>query len=58
MPIVRIDMWEGRTKEQKEKLARKITDAFIEIGTAEESVQVEFCDFKKENWAIKGKLCG
>ncbi len=58
MPMVRIDMWKGRTREQKAKLARRITDAFVEIGVPAEVVQVSFCDFKKEDWAIKGELCG
>lgn len=58
MPVVRVDMWEGRTKEQKARLARKITDAFVEIGTPEDAVWIEFCEYKKENWAMKGVLCG
>lgn len=57
MPIIKVEMWEGRNKEQKAKLARKITDAFVEIGTPAEVVQIVFCEHKKEDWAIEGKLC-
>ncbi len=32
MPIVRITMFEGRTKEQKQELARVITEAVVNIA--------------------------
>ena len=34
MPIVRVEMWPGRTHEQKQDLAKAITDAVVEIGKA------------------------
>ena len=58
MPVVRIDWWEGRTREQKAKLAEAITKNMVEIaGTPREHVWVVFKDVKKSDWAIGGNLC-
>ena len=57
MPIVRVEMWPGRTHEQKQKLARAITDAMVEIGkTTPEATIIVFEDVPKENWAQSGVL--
>jgi len=57
MPIVRIEMWEGRTQAQKAELARVITDAVAAIAhTTPESTIVIFDDIARENWASGGKL--
>ena len=42
MPIVRVEMWPGRTHEQKSELARAITDAVVNIAktTPEETIVV------------------
>jgi 4-oxalocrotonate tautomerase len=50
-------MWKGRTKEQKAELARRITDALVEVAkTDPEHVHIIFEDVEKENWAIGGIL--
>ena len=52
MPIVRVEMWPGRTHEQKQKLAKAITDAMGEIGkTTPEATLIVFEDVDKSNWA-------
>lgn len=56
MPVVIVEMWAGRTIEQKKLLARGITAAFTEIGTAADHVHIIFKDNPKHNWAIAGKL--
>ena len=57
MPVIEIKLWEGRTREQKAEMAKRITDAVVEIGkTAPENVQIIFCDSAKCDWAIAGKL--
>jgi 4-oxalocrotonate tautomerase len=59
MPVVRVTMWKGRSKEQKAKLAQAITRAMVEIaGTTPEHVHIIFEDVEKEDWAIAGRLCG
>ena len=56
MPVVIVEMWEGRTIEQKKQLVEGITSSFAEINTPPEAVQVILRDVPKHNWAIGGKL--
>jgi 4-oxalocrotonate tautomerase len=57
MPIVRVEMWSGRTVAQKAELARVITDAVVNIAhTTPEATIVVFEDISKENWAQSGVL--
>ncbi|OGO04179.1 MAG: hypothetical protein A2Y60_05860 [Chloroflexi bacterium RBG_13_54_9] len=57
MPIVRIEMWPGRTHAQKAELARVITEAIVTIAhTTPEATIIVFEDVAKENWAQGGVL--
>ena len=57
MPIVRVEMWTGRSQSQKAELARVITDAIVAIAhTTPEATTVIFEDIAKENWAVGGVL--
>ncbi len=56
MPVVIVEMWEGRTIEQKKQLVKGITSAFVEIGTPARAVQIILKDNAKHDWAIEGKL--
>ena len=57
MPIVHVEMWQGRTKAQKAELARVITEAIVTIAhTTPEATTVIFEDVARENWAIGGVL--
>lgn len=57
MPTIHIELFEGRTTEQKAALAREITDACVkQIGSNPESVDIIFVDIRKDNWASGGKL--
>lgn len=57
MPIVRVEMWTGRTQSQKAELARVITEAIVTIAhTTPEATTVIFEDIAKENWAVGGIL--
>ncbi|MBW2059520.1 MAG: 2-hydroxymuconate tautomerase family protein [Deltaproteobacteria bacterium] len=56
MPVVIVEMWEGRTVEQKRELVDGITSAFEAIGTPREVVQVIVKDNPKHNWGVGGKL--
>jgi len=57
MPIVRIEMWTGRTHAQKAELSRVITDAMVTIAhTTPEATIIVFEDIAKENWAQGGVL--
>jgi len=55
MPVVIIEMWEGRTEEQKEKLIKGITRAFEEIGVKAEWLNIIIHDVPKTNWGIRGE---
>jgi 4-oxalocrotonate tautomerase len=55
MPIVRIDMWPGRTRVQKDALILNVTDAVVRaIGCPEQAVQVLLCEVDKADWASGG----
>jgi len=56
MPVVIVEMWEGRTIEQKKQLVEGITSSFAKIGVPQEAVQVIIKDNPRHNWAIGGKL--
>ena len=57
MPIIKMELWAGRTKEQKAKLAEAFTKSVEEIiGTAPENTVVVFQDVSKDDWAKGGKL--
>ncbi len=56
MPVVTVEMWEGRTIEQKKQLVEGITSSLVKIGVHQEAVQIIIKDNPKRNWAIGGKL--
>ena len=57
MPIVRVEMWTGRTHAQKQELARVITEAMVNIShTTPEATIIIFEDVAKEDWAQSGVL--
>jgi 4-oxalocrotonate tautomerase len=57
MPVVRVEMWAGRTHAQKQELARVITEAMVNIAhTTPEATIIVFEDIAKENWAQSGSL--
>jgi len=57
MPIVRVEMWTGRTVAQKKELARVITDAMVNIAhTTPDATIIVFDDIPKGNWAQSGLL--
>jgi len=57
VPIVRVEMWEGRTHAQKAELARVITEAVVTIAhTTPEATTVLFQDIPKHDWASGGVL--
>ena len=56
MPVVTVEMWEGRTVEQKKKLVAGITAAMTDIGIAAEAIHIIIKDVPKHNWATAGRL--
>lgn len=57
VPIVKVEMWPGRTYAQKAELARLITETIVSVTDAPpEATTIIFEDVSKENWAIGGFL--
>ena len=57
MPILKVEMWAGRTATQKAELARALTEAMVNIvHCPPQAVTVIFEDIAKENWAVAGVL--
>ncbi len=58
MPIIEVKLWEGRTREQKAELARRLTDVTVEVvGCPRPAVSIVFQDYAKCDWAEGGELC-
>lgn len=57
MPVVIVEMWEGRTVEKKKQIVEDITATFVKIGVPAEEVHIILKDNPKHNWARGGKLC-
>ena len=57
MPTIRIELFEGRTAEQKSALAQEITAACVKVlGGSPESIDILFFDIKRQDWATGGVL--
>lgn len=57
MPFVNVRMLQGRSKEQKQKLAEAITTALADICRARpEGTMVVIDEVSRENWAVGGVL--
>lgn len=57
MPVVTVQMWTGRTVEQKRRLVRAITDAMVEHADARaDGLHVILQEFDPENWGRAGTL--
>lgn len=57
MPVVTVQLWKGRTTDQKRKLAKAITDAMVEhAGARPDGLHVIIQEYDLENWARGGVL--
>ena len=57
MPIITISMIEGRSKEQKAKIVKEITETMVRVAhTTPENVRIIITDHPKDNLAQSGKL--
>ena len=55
MPIIRVKMFSGRSREQKRLLVRELTDTFLRVaGGNPESVTIILQDLDKEDWEARG----
>ena len=57
MPQVQITLLEGRTLEQKRRVAQRITDVLVEdAGATREAISISFVEVSKESYASAGVL--
>ncbi len=57
MPIVQIEMFEGRTLEQKRNMVKEVTSALVKtVDCPPEAVRIIIREMKKENYAVTGLL--
>ena len=57
MPMIHVTMLEGRSAEQKRKLAERFTDAMVEeAGAKREAITVAFVEVSRESYATGGVL--
>lgn len=57
MPTIRVEMFEGRTAEQKRNLVKALTQACVDtLGSKAEGVDVLLFDVKPSDWATGGEL--
>ena len=57
MPVVNIQMLEGRTPEQKENLIKEVTDVVVRTtGAKKEAVTIIISDMKKEDYGHGGEV--
>lgn len=58
MPIIRVEMFEGRTRDQKRELVKELTEAFVRTcGGRPDGLHVVITDVAKEDWGSGGELC-
>lgn len=57
MPVVTIQMWEGRSVDQKRELVKAVTKALVDIaGASPDKMTVIIQDVPKTNWGMNGAL--
>jgi len=57
MPTIRVELFEGRTIDQKRALAAALTDATVRtLGGSADAVEVLFYDIARHDWASGGTL--
>jgi 4-oxalocrotonate tautomerase len=57
MPIIRVEMWKGASREVKSQLAKALTNDLARIANKQpQNIIVVFNDYEKEDWAIGGEL--
>jgi 4-oxalocrotonate tautomerase len=57
MPTIRVELFEGRTPQQKAELASELTAACVRVlGGSSDSVDILFYDVARKDWATGGVL--
>lgn len=58
MPIIRVEMFKGRSREQKRALVKEMTEGFLRAcGGNPAGIHVVITEKEKEDWGSGGELC-
>lgn len=58
MPVIRLELWEGRTLDQKRELVKVLTRETARILNKDPgAIYMVIQDVPKENWGAGGELC-
>ncbi len=56
MPVVKIDMWEGRDRATKRKLIQAVSKTMAEtLAIPVDRIHIIITDVHKDNWGLKGE---
>lgn len=57
MPIIRVELLEGRSVDQKREFADVVTREGARIlGCTPEAINIVFADIARDDWSLAGKL--
>ncbi|HEV7856090.1 MAG TPA: 4-oxalocrotonate tautomerase [Herminiimonas sp.] len=57
MPTINVQLFEGRTLEQKRAFVKAVTEVTCQtLDASPESIDIIIEEVKRENWATAGKL--
>jgi 4-oxalocrotonate tautomerase len=57
MPTIRVELFAGRTVDQKRALAKALTEATVAtLGGKPDGIDVVFVDIQRHDWATGGEL--
>ncbi len=57
MPMIKVEMFVGRTDDQKRALVKELSEAFTRVaGGNPDGVEVMLVDVEKNNWSRGGVL--
>jgi len=56
MPLVRIELWAGKSKDLKDAISKDVTDLLVKhLGCPPEGVTIVFDERPKSDWYTAGK---
>lgn len=59
MPFIKFEIWPVTTREQREQIAKGVTEAVQQVlGVPAEAVTVVFNEIPQDCWAVAGKIVG
>lgn len=57
MPTIRVEMFPGRSAEQKRSLVRELTEGTVRaLGVPASAVEVQLFEIQRDAWAVGGVL--